>query len=61
MKIIGKWISDAIKEVSDARLPATKEERLEYLKKFREQVSKNKNLAKIRADIKTLCTHFPLP
>jgi glycine hydroxymethyltransferase len=61
MKVIGKWISEAIKEVADSRLPGTKEERIEYLKKFRQSVAKNKTLARIRADIKTLCRRFPLP
>jgi len=61
MKIIGKWIVEAIKEVSDSRLPGTKEERIEYLKKFRQSVGKNKTLAKIRADVKSLTAHFPLP
>ena len=61
MKIIGKWIADAIKEVAVARLPGTKEERIAYLKKLRGQTAANKQLAKIRAEIKTLCKHFPLP
>jgi glycine hydroxymethyltransferase len=61
MKIIGKWIFEAIKEVSDSRLPADKEERIAYLNKFRQSVAKNKTLAKIRADVKTLCLRFPLP
>jgi glycine hydroxymethyltransferase len=61
MKVIGKWIASAIKEVSDSRLPTTKEERIEYLKKLRQSVAKNKTLAKIRADIKTLTSRFPLP
>jgi glycine hydroxymethyltransferase len=61
MKIIGKWIATAIKEVSGSRLPGTKEERIVYLKKFRQSVGKNKTLTRIRADIKTLCHRFPLP
>ncbi len=61
MKIIGTWIAAAIHEVADSRLPGTKEERIEYLKKFRQHVAKNKTLAKIRADIKALCARFPLP
>jgi glycine hydroxymethyltransferase len=61
MKTIGKWIATAINEVEDCRLPGTKEERIEYLRKFRQSVAKNKTLAGIRADIKTLCKRFPLP
>ena len=61
MKVIGKWIGMVIKEVSGSRLPGTKEERVAYLAKFRQQAAKNKTLAKIRADIKILCKRFPLP
>ena len=61
MKIVGRWIVETIKEVSDSRLPGTKEDRIAYLKKFRQSVGKNKTLAKIRADVKTLAARFPLP
>lgn len=60
MKVIGKWIAEGIKEVSGSRLPGTKDERIEYLKKFRQSVAKNKTLARIRADVKTLTARFPL-
>ncbi|MCX6792382.1 MAG: serine hydroxymethyltransferase, partial [Candidatus Gottesmanbacteria bacterium] len=55
MRTIGKWIATAIAEVAGSKLPGTKEERIEYLKKFRQSVAKNKTLAKIRTDVKTLC------
>lgn len=61
MKVIGKWIATAIGEVSDSRLPTDREERVVYLKKFRQSVAKNKTFARIRADVKTLCRRFPLP
>ena len=61
MKIIGKWIATAIGEVAGSKLPGTKEERVAYLKKFRQSVGKNKTLEKIRADVKTLTARFPLP
>jgi glycine hydroxymethyltransferase len=61
MKIIGKWIAEGIKEASGSRLPDTKEERIAYLKNFRLSVAKNKTLAKIRAEVKTLTARFPLP
>jgi len=61
MNTIGKWIAAAIKEVADSRLPGDKEERIKYLKKFRQSVGKNRTLLKIRSDIKTLTSRFPLP
>lgn len=61
MKIIGKWIAQVIGELAGSKLPCTKEERVAYLKKFRQSVGKNKTLARICADVKTLCRRFPLP
>ena len=61
MRVIGGWIAQAIKEVGASRLPGTKEERIDYIKKVRAAVGKNKALGKIRADIGTLCRRFPLP
>lgn len=61
MRLIGIWIGDILKEVSDVKLPDTKEKRSDYLNKFRIRVGKNPKLKKIRQDIKTLCRRFPLP
>lgn len=61
MKQIGEWITAVIREVSDARLPVDKDKRIAYLKKFRAMVAKNKNLLKIRSEIKSFCKHFPVP
>jgi glycine hydroxymethyltransferase len=61
MKIIGKWIAAALHEVSDARLPADKEKRAEYIKKFKAAIGKKKKLLEIKKQIKRFTRRFPLP
>lgn len=61
MSQIGLWISQAIHEVSEYKLPEGKEERVAYLKKARTAMAKNKTLLGIAKDIKTFTKRFPLP
>ncbi len=61
MKLIGKWISEAIKEVAGSRLPTDKEARVAYIKKFKAAVGKMKKLLVIKKQIKLLTRRFPLP
>ena len=41
---IAKWMNEVIEEVKHYQLPATKEERSAFMKKFRSEVVKNKQL-----------------
>lgn len=61
MAVIGKWIAEAIRVVSDCRLPADKAERIAYIKKFKATVGKKKKLVAIKKQVKTLTRRFPLP
>lgn len=61
MHVIGKWIAEAIQEVSECRLPTDKEERIAYIKKFKATVGKKRKLLAIRKQIKLLTKRFPLP
>jgi glycine hydroxymethyltransferase len=60
MEQIGKWIADIVNEVKDYQLPVDKEERKEYIKEFKEKISKNDNIAKIKDNVVELCNQFPL-
>jgi glycine hydroxymethyltransferase len=60
MEMIGKWIADIVKEIKDYNLPSDKEERKAYLKKFKEEISKNENIKKIKNEVVELCKKFPL-
>jgi hypothetical protein len=42
-------------------LPATKEERSLFMKKFRAEIVKNKKLVKIGQEVKALTAKFPTP
>lgn len=61
MEKVANWMSRVIKEVKDYKLPSTKEKRTEFMKKFRREVFKNKNLLKIAEEVKSLCRKFPVP
>lgn len=61
MKRISSWIGRAIRIVSESKLPDTKEKRIEYMKSFKERVSKDKTLTSIAREIATFCADFPLP
>jgi glycine hydroxymethyltransferase len=58
---IAKWMSEVIEEVKHYQLPATKEERSLFMKKFRAEVVKNKKLLKIGQEVKALTSQFPTP
>ena len=60
MESIGKWISEIIKEIKNYELPENKAEINDYLKKFREEVSKNKKIHQIKNEVMELCKKFPL-
>ena len=60
MGMIGKWIADVIKSVMDNELPADKEERHEYLSRFRQGLKSNETVSKTRKEVMELCTRFPL-
>jgi len=61
MKKIGLWIAQVVAEVSQYRLPATKEERGAFLKKARAEIANNKKLLAIAREVRILCKHFPVP
>lgn len=59
VKIAG-WITRAIFSVKTCHLPENKELRKEYLNKFKKEVHKNKELQKIRAEIKKFASKYPI-
>ena len=60
MQKIGGWISAAVDETRNYRLPETKEERRELLKQFRAEIAENQKLKEIRSEVKEFCRNFPL-
>jgi len=60
MEKIGNWIADVIEEVQKEELPKDKKERSAFLKKFKSDALQNKKLLAIRAEVKELCSNFPI-
>lgn len=60
MEQIASMISRIINEVKSNELPEDKEERVAYLKKFREQIKSNKTVAEVRSQVLGICERFPL-
>lgn len=58
---IAAWINMAVEEVRHYELPSDKQKRLEYFKKFKQEVWKNKKLLAIAREVKEFCKKFPLP
>jgi glycine hydroxymethyltransferase len=61
MKMIASWILAVVDHVKDNKLPEEKGMRSEYMKKFRANLSKDKFLTKIAAEVKALNKKFPTP
>ncbi|MGC8479533.1 MAG: serine hydroxymethyltransferase [Candidatus Micrarchaeia archaeon] len=60
MKQISEYISNILEIIKDSRLPDTKEERLTYIKKFKEDIKNNNSLLSIRSEVASLANSFPL-
>jgi len=61
MKKVAAWITRAVKEVKDEKLPTDKEARTAFWKESKARIGKNKNLLKIAAEVKAFTKDFPLP
>ena len=59
MKEVGDMIADVISEVKGYQLPG-KEERVEYIRKFKGEIASNRRLAEVRSRVLELCKRFPL-
>ena len=61
MKKIGKFMGTILDIVKGFKMPGEKEARLKLLKEFGMFVEKNKEIKKIRNDVRTMAKRFPLP
>ena len=60
MELIADWIAQIVNEIKKYQLPAEKEERREYLKKFKKEIKANESIKKIRQQVLELCKKFPI-
>lgn len=61
MKFIAQTITQVVSVISDFRLPDSKDERGVILKKFELFIKNNRDLTKIRTQVKRVAKEFPLP
>lgn len=60
MKSIARWIVEIIAEVKSNELPEDKVKRNETLEKFKQGLSSNKTVKRVRSEVVQLCKRFPL-
>lgn len=61
MQKIATWINTVIEEVKDEKLPDEKEARNEFVKNFKNRVTKNRRLAAIAKEVKLFTSKYPVP
>jgi glycine hydroxymethyltransferase len=60
MQAIGRWIATVTEHVKSATLPTDTKARPAFIKAFREQANQDRELLRIRAEVKELAIQFPL-
>lgn len=58
---IAAWFNRVVEEVKGEKMPADKEARSEFWKKFKKDVINNKNLLKVAKEVETFAGKFPVP
>jgi len=61
MKFIGQTILKVLHLIKFYHLPSNKNTRGEYIKKFEKEMKGNKEIKKLRAEVKKLAVKFPIP
>lgn len=58
---IAKWIKEALEEIRGLDIPEEQKERSEFIKNVKNKLTKNRNLLRIRKEIKQFTKNFPVP
>jgi len=61
MALIGDWIAQVVNIIKNYQLPETKDERIIYLKNFREEMGENEIIKNIKKEILEFGKKFPIP
>ncbi len=61
MKFIGETMLKVLEIIKDYKLPDTKEERIPYLKNFRQEIESNDELKKIKKEVEKMAVGFAIP
>lgn len=60
MAKVAGWISEVLNSVREYRLPKIKEERKAYMDKFKKEIHKNVQIAKIHREVRKFASKFPV-
>jgi glycine hydroxymethyltransferase len=58
---IAKWVIKVIELSKDDKLPDDNAKRREFVKSFRQRIGEDKELKRIKREVKDLCQKFPVP
>lgn len=58
---IAVWIAQVINEIKNYQLPEDKEEIRQYLRKFEEEIIRNKKIQEIKKEVLNFSKRFPIP
>ncbi len=58
---IAAWIKRALEEIRGHDIPENQPERRDYIKNFKVEIRKNKNIAQIKKEVAQFATKFPVP
>jgi len=61
MKKIGKWIARVVQEIKTYQLPESKEEKGQYIRKFKEEMARNETIQEIKKEVLEFSKKFPIP
>lgn len=61
MKQIGKFMGEVLALIKEYKMPTDKEARLKLLKEFNIFIAKDKEIKRIRGEVRTMAKRFPLP
>lgn len=61
MEKIGRWITQVVQEIKTCQLPENKEEKGLYIRKFKEDMAKNKTIQEIKKEVLEFGKKFPIP
>ena len=61
MRKVARWLGQVVRAVGKVEMPETKEQRVDYLAKKRDEISKNKEIIRVKAEVKRFASKFPVP
>jgi len=61
MKKIAFWINEVVELVGHEKMPGERVARREFAKSFRRKIVKDKDLRKIKGEVKVMCRKFKVP